>query len=215
MRKFTIIFLLPITFSLIAFAWLSFSKTGKKINAFHGPKVSRTYKFSSAELLKLQWKAVSAKSFTKQNHFDTSICFLVDMSLPANHKRFFVYDFSRDTILNSGLVAHGNCNQYWLQGRKYGNEIGCGCTSFGKYKIGNSYYGRFGLAFKLYGLERTNSNAFKRYVVLHSHSCVPDKEVAEEICQSNGCPTVSPNFLKQLEPMIKNSKRPILLWMFE
>jgi hypothetical protein len=137
------------------------------------------------------------------------------MSLPANHKRFFVYDLDKDTIQNSGLVTHGNCNQYWLEGRKYGNEIGCGCTSLGKYKIGNSYYGRFGLAFKLYGLEKTNSNAFKRYVVLHSHSCVPDKEVAEEICQSNGCPTVSPEFLEKLTTIIRNLRSPVLLWIFE
>lgn len=214
MRKITITFLLLVSFSLIAFAWLSFTKTGKRI-AFHGPSLTKVYNVPSKEFLKLHSKAIAAKSFIKQNHFDTSICFLIDMSLPANHKRFFVYDLAKDTIQNSGLVTHGNCNQYWLEGRRYGNEIGCGCTSLGKYKIGNSYYGRFGLAFKLYGLEKTNNNAFKRYVVLHSHSCVPDKEVVEEICQSNGCPTVSPNFLKLLEPMIRNSKRPIMLWMFE
>lgn len=215
MRKITLTFLLLTLFSLIAFAGLSFTKTGKRIVAFHGPRFTRVYSVPSKELLKLRSKASAAKAFTKQNHFDTSLCFLIDMSLPANHKRFFVYDLAKDTIQNSGLVTHGNCNQYWLEGRRYGNEIGCGCTSLGKYKIGNSYAGRFGLAFKLYGLEKTNSNAFKRYVVLHSHSCVPDKEMVEDICQSNGCPTVAPNFLKQLEPMIKTSARPIMLWIFE
>jgi hypothetical protein len=215
MRKFIITLLLFIVSSLITFAWLSFSKKSKRIIAYHGPKIVTTYKAPSKEFLKLKSKAFTIKAFIKQNHFDTSICFLIDMSLPANHKRFFVYDLSKDTIQISGLVAHGNCNQYWLEGRKYGNEIGCGCTSLGKYKIGNSYYGRFGLAFKLYGLEKTNSNAFNRYVVLHSHSCVPDKEVAEEICQSNGCPTVSPEFLKQLGPKIKFAKKPVLLWIFE
>ena len=215
MRKIAISFLLLIFFSSIALTWLSFSKTGRKIIAFHGPTISRTYKTPAKELLKLQSKAVTAKAFARQHYFDTTICFLIDMSLPANHNRFFVYNFYKDTIQRSGLVTHGNCNQYWLEGRKYGNEIGCGCTSLGKYKIGNSYYGRFGLAFKLYGLDETNSNAFKRFVVLHSHSCVPDKEVLEEICQSNGCPTVSPNFLKQLEAIISKSKKPVLLWMFE
>jgi hypothetical protein len=215
MRKITITFLLLLLFSLIAFAWLSFSKTGERIISIHASKPTSKNKVPSKEFLKLQSKASSAKAFVKQNYFDTSLCFLIDMSLPANHKRFFVYDLSKDTIQNSGLVAHGNCNQYWLEGRKYGNEVGCGCTSLGKYRIGNSYYGRFGLAFKLYGLDKTNSNAFKRYVVLHSHSCVPDKEVAEEVCQSNGCPMVAPNFLKQLEIIIKTSKKPVLLWIFD
>lgn len=215
MRKITLKFLLLISFALIALAWLSFTKTGRKVFALHGPKLSRTYKTPSKEFLKIQSKAVSAKAFIKQNHFDTAICFLVDMSLPANHNRFFVYNFSKDSIRISGLVAHGNCNQYWLEGRKYGNEIGCGCTSLGKYRIGKSYYGRFALAFKLYGLEKTNSNAFNRFVVLHSHDCMTDHEVTEEVCKSNGCPMVSPIFLKRLESLIKTSTRPIMLWIFD
>src|SRR5574337_608920 len=206
MQKITITFLLLILFSLITLAWLSFSKKEKRIHALSGIKISTPHKPSpSTDFLKLQSKSVSARAFIKQNHFNNSICFLIDMSLPANRKRFFVFDLENDSIQTSGLVAHGNCNQYWLEGRKYGNEIGCGCTSLGKYKIGKSYYGRFGLAFKLYGLDNTNSNAFDRTVVLHAHDCIPDHEVREEVCQSNGCPTVSPDFLKQLEPMIKNA----------
>jgi len=103
----------------------------------------------------------------------------------------------------------------WLEGRKYSNEPGCGCTSLGKYKIGNPYNGRFGLAFKLYGLDETNNNAFKRFVVLHSHGCVPETEVQDEICQSDGCPTVSPQFFQQLKPLINRSPKPVLLWIFE
>jgi hypothetical protein len=81
--------------------------------------------------------------------------------------------------------------------------------------VGNSYTGRFGLAFKLHGLDKTNNNAFARFVVLHSHSCVPETEVNDEICQSNGCPTVSPGFLQQLNSIIKTSKKPVLLWIYE
>lgn len=215
MRRPTISFLLPLLLATLAFGWLSYSKTGKKAFAFYRPKIKTNYQFPSKEILKLQTKASTAKDFIKQQSFDTSFCFLIDMSLPANRKRFFVYDLIRDTIQNSGLVAHGNCNQYWLEGRKYANEVGCGCTSLGKYKVGNSYYGKFGLAFKLYGLDKTNSNAYKRYVVLHSHDCMPNSEVDEEVCQSNGCPMVSPEFLKQLEPLIKNAVRPVLLWIFD
>lgn len=215
MKKITITLLLLVLLSLIAFSWISLSKNGKRVLAHYGPKIHATYVLPSAEYIKIQSKAFEARAFVKQNHFDTSICFLVDMALPANHKRFFVYDLSKDTIVNAGLVAHGNCNQYWLEGRKYGNQIGCGCTSLGKYRIGNAYYGKFGLAFKLYGLDQTNSNAFNRFVVLHAHECIPDHEVVEEVCQSNGCPMVSPRFLNNLNAIVRNSKRPILLWISE
>lgn len=198
---------------LIAFEALSFSKPMEKNIAVS--KAIIILKNSSKEFLKLQSKAVAAKKIIQQKNFEPSFCFLIDMNLPANRKRFFIYDFKKDTIMNSGLVTHGNCNQYWLEGRKYSNDVGCGCTSLGKYKIGSFYEGRFGSAFKLHGLDSSNSNAFKRYVVLHSHSCVPENETGDNICQSNGYPTVAPSFLKQLEPMIKKAKKPVLLWIFD
>jgi hypothetical protein len=76
------------------------------------------------------------------------------------------------------------------------------------------YNADFGLAHKLYGPEKTNSNTFKRYVVLHAYECVPGYEVADEICQSDGCPTVSPGFLKQLKTSISRSSKPMLLWTY-
>ena len=160
-------------------------------------------------------KSVEAFSFLKKNEYNQTVCFFIDMTLPSGQNRFFVYDIVKDTIRNSGLVTHGRCDQMWLEGRKYSNEPGCGCSSLGKYKVGYSYNGTFGLAYKLYGLDKTNNNAFKRFVVLHSHECVPGNEVQDEICQSDGCPTVSPQFLQQLKPIINQSGKPILLWIFE
>jgi hypothetical protein len=93
--------------------------------------------------------------------------------------------------------------------------VGCGCTSLGRYRIGQSYHGQFGLAFKLHGLDKTNDNAYKRFVVLHSHECVPETPIEDEICQSDGCPTVAPGFLQQLKPIITASNKPVLLWIFE
>jgi hypothetical protein len=180
--------------------WIGYSK------APHKPPVS--------SFEKSREKAKEAKNFVQQNNYNESICFLVDMSIPSGQNRFFVYGLKKDTLQNSGLVTHGRCNEYWLQGRKYGNKVGCGCTSLGKYKIGYSYNGKFGLAFKLYGLEKTNDKAFARFVVLHAHDCVPETEVKDEICQSDGCPTVAPGFLQQLKPVINKSKKPILLWIY-
>ena len=198
---------------LVAMAprWLKAKHPGKVSGM---STVSTVHKRVDAISAQLQLKAKEARTFVLKNSFNTQFCFLIDMSLPSGHNRFFVYDLKRDSIWQSGLVTHGNCNQQWLEGRKFGNDVGCGCTSLGKYRVGLSYMGRFGLAFKLYGLEGTNANAFARYVVLHSHSCVPASETADDICQSNGCPTVSPTFLHYLEPLIKSSRKPVLLWIW-
>ncbi len=163
----------------------------------------------------LKQKATEARTFIHSKNYNDQVCLMIDMSLPSGQKRFFVYDLKKDSIKNAGVVTHGRCNQQWLEGRKYSNEPGCGCSSLGKYKIGYSYKGKFGLAYKLYGLDKTNNNAFNRYVVLHAHECVPETEVKDDICQSDGCPTVSPGYLQQLKPIIDKSSKPVLLWIFE
>jgi hypothetical protein len=199
---------------LIAISWFPKTAFWKKTKAQHLPKASAPAK-SPALNPKLKDKAGEAKAFVKSNNYNTDKCFLIDMSQPSGSKRFYIYDLQKDTLQNAGLVAHGNCFEYWLEGRRYSNVVGSGCTSLGKYKIGVAYTGKWGYSYKLHGLEKTNNNALERTVVLHAHSCVSETETTDEICQSNGCPTVSSNFLKGLKTIINNSKKPVLLWIYE
>ena len=200
---------------LLLFSWFTSSGIWKRTKANNSIHTNKDYDLGNTTVEKLKKKSTEVASFLKKNGYNESVCFFIDMSLPSGQNRFFIYDIANDSIQRSGLVTHGRCNQLWLEGRKYSNLRGCGCTSLGKYKIGYSYHGTFGLAYKLYGLDKTNNNAFKRFVVLHSHECVPETEVQDEICQSDGCPTVSPGFLKELKPLIAGSPKPILLWIFE
>lgn len=150
------------------------------------------------------------------NRYSSNWIFLIDMKQSSGKARFQIYDLNKKQVVKTGLVTHGRCNKIWLQGRSYSNEIGSGCSSLGTYKIGASYTGRFGLAYKLHGLSGTNSNAYARYVVLHAMDCVPDRETDPlPICQSDGCPAVSPAFLKHLQTIIKQESKPILLHIFE
>ena len=163
----------------------------------------------------LQLKALAARKFIRQKGYNSNYCFLIDMGLPSGQKRFFIYDLQKDSIRLAALVAHGNCFEYWLEGRRYSNVVGSGCTSLGKYKVGNAYTGKWGYSYKLHGLDSSNNNAFERTVVLHGHSCVPETEVSDDICQSNGCPTVNPAFLLELKRIINGSAKPLLLWIYD
>lgn len=196
-------------------AWLMLSDHWQRTKAMHFAQTSIHHSTSSATLTKVKNKAAEAKSYVKEKGLNADVCFLADMSLPSGEPRLFVYHFKKDSVINSGLVTHGRCNETWLEGRRYSNTPGSGCTSLGRYKTGYAYKGRFGLAYKLHGLDKTNNKAFERYVVLHSHDCVPETAVADDICQSDGCPTVSPGFLQYLKPIIDKSGKPVLLWVFE
>lgn len=154
--------------------------------------------------------------FTKQKGLDQEICFIVDLSQHNGKKRFFVYNMKKDSILDAGLVAHGNCMAEYLPEVQYSNVNGSQCSSFGRYKVGMRYTGQYGKAFKLHGLDSTNSLAFERSIVIHAKPCIPETEsYPQQICNSQGCPSVAPGFLNRLDQYITKAKKPILLWVMD
>ncbi|RYE22357.1 MAG: hypothetical protein EOP51_13460 [Sphingobacteriales bacterium] len=163
---------------------------------------------------KLQAISSNIKAFSLAKGYNPRIAFLVDMSIPSGRNRFFVYNMQKDSIEIAGLVTHGYGSPN--AGIEFSNIPGSYCSSLGKYKVGKSYEGRFGLAFKLHGLDKTNDKAFERFVVLHAHECVPVKEIEPlTICESQGCPTVAPGFLQKLKSYIEISDQPILLNIYQ
>jgi hypothetical protein len=159
--------------------------------------------------------ASKINKYAAQHGYSTKYCFLVDMTLPSGRNRFFVYDLEKNSAVYSGLVAHGSCNQMFLSHPRFSNAPKCGCTSLGKYKVGEFYRGHYGKSFRLYGLDNCNSNAYKRAVVIHGYDCVPDKEIYPRVlCNSLGCVMVSYNFFDQLSRIIEKSEKPIVLWVY-
>ncbi|HEY4287708.1 MAG TPA: murein L,D-transpeptidase catalytic domain family protein [Puia sp.] len=171
---------------------------------------------SPNELYRLSAKAAVQKVFLQKHGYNTGPCFLVDMRLPSGKNRFFVYDLRKDSIVLAGLVAHGAGAANFSATPSFSNISGSGCTSLGKYRIGYPYQGQFGRAYKLYGLDATNDQAFARNVVLHSFTRVPEGETYPyPICNSLGCAMVAPGFLQKLQPLIDRSGKPVLLWIFD
>ena len=202
-------------FALIALSWFSPTSNYEKKATRLSVQNNETPLQSGNSQVKLKSIAAAARLFVRDKKFTETVCFLINLSLPSGQNRFFIYNLTKDTLEAAGLVAHGNCFENSLEGRRYSNVVGSGCSSLGKYKIGNSYNGKFGYSYKLYGLEGTNNKAFERTVVLHAHTCIPASEVADDICQSNGCPMVSPSFLQDLKKIINHSAKPVLLWIYE
>ena len=175
-----------------------------------------THKVNEATLQRLKQQASSVIPYVTKKHFNSNVCFFVDMSIASGKKRFFVYDLAGDSVIKEGLVAHGSCDAGFQIDPSFSNRPNTGCSALGKYKIGGCYQGTFGLAFKLHGLDSSNSNAFDRNIVLHAYDCVPDDETyPSPLCNSRGCPMVSPGFLDQIKPIINKSSKPILLWIYQ
>lgn len=162
-------------------------------------------------------KLWEADDYCWDNDLNTEIGIFIDLGMNSGYFRCWVIGYSDGVIRSRGLVAHGSGKANWLPTgtRKYSNEKGSLLSSLGKYKTGTSYKGEYGLAYKLYGMEASNSNAYSRAIVLHAHNDIPDVQSTKALFQSWGCPTVSRSFLKQLQSLIDNSEKPLLVWIFD
>ncbi|AXG73116.1 peptidase [Flavobacterium arcticum] len=196
---------------LLLFSFFSCADANKKET--NQPIVEKDYSTTHAEAL----------TFCKANNFCADYYFLIDMSIHSGKNRFYTYSFKENKIVDKKLVTHGSCDAYEpnstkYQKAKYSNRAESHCSSKGKYKIGKRDYSSWGINVKywLHGLEESNSNAKDRVVVLHSWDAVADVEIYPTYSPlSWGCPAVSNNFMKQLDAKLKQTDKPVLLWIID
>lgn len=173
--------------------------------------------------LKTKEKAQSALAYNKKFGFNERFCILIDMSIHSGLKRFVVWNFKKDTIVYSFLVGHGCCDNSWNDNEsaakaKFSNEDGSHCSSIGKYKIGERARSDWGVNIKhvLHGLDKTNNNARKRFIVFHSWEVVSDEEIYPEGTPEGwGCPTISNKSFHLIDKILQKSEKPVLMWIYQ
>ena len=168
-----------------------------------------------ADVSKIHQKAKAAKAFVKQKGMNANWCILIDFSYDLYTKRMFIYDLKADKILKTALVSHGFGEGNTVDHVEFSNVPGSLCSSEGKYRIGIRSYSNFGVHFhyKLHGLEKTNNNAFKRLVVLHSYEYA---YCDWPTTASAGCPVVCDEIMNYIDSKIKAStNKSVLLWIFK
>jgi len=138
--------------------------------------------------------------------FNKHHALLVDMSQPSNADRMMVYDIQRQQVGFSARVMHGEGSGA-ESATRFSNHLGSHKSSLGRYVIVGSYQGKFGGAYRLAGLDETNSNALARSIVLHHSAYVRE----DRIGRSDGCPAVSPQALELMKPYLQQGT---LLWIY-
>lgn len=174
------------------------------------------------DLIKTKKKAEEALVFCKSKKMNTDFCILIDMSLHSGLSRFIIWDFKEQKISNKYLVGHGCGRNSWSSDEskdnpKFSNEDGSHLSALGKYKLGERGRSDWGIHVKylMHGLEETNNNALKRFIVFHSWELMSDEEVYPKGSSEGwGCPTISNNAMKELDPIIQNSEKPLLMWIY-
>ena len=126
---------------------------------------------------------------------------VIDFSKHNSKERFFIIDMQSGYV-ESYLTAHGKKSDPKHTGyaTSFSNEDGSNKTSLGLYKTAETYYGQNGYSLKLDGLSTTNSNARKRYIVIHGASYVRPGNL---IGRSLGCPAVEERYHADLIDRLK------------
>ena len=174
-------------------------------------------------LIKTKKKAEEALQFCKSKKMNTDFCILIDMSLHSGVNRFVIWDFKQNKISGKYLVGHGCGTNSWSRDEskenpEFSNEDGSHLSSLGKYQLSERGHSDWGINVKylMQGLEETNSNALKRFIVFHSWNLMSDKEVFPDGSPEGwGCPTISNNAMREIDPMIQNSGKAVLMWIYQ
>lgn len=161
-----------------------------------------------------------AKSYCQKNNLNKDKFILIDLDLHSGLKRFFVYDLKSKKKTKSYMVSHGCGDHMWSwtsskEKAPISNEPDSHCSSVGKYVIGSRGVSQWGIKvnYVLIGKDKTNSNAIKRAIVLHSWEKISSDEVYPKGTPEGwGCPAVSNESMKEIDVILKANKK-MLLWV--
>jgi hypothetical protein len=129
---------------------------------------------------------------------------IIDFDQPSINYRMYVIDVNLGNV-DSYLVAHG-INSGDLYAEYFSNAIDSYMSSLGMYLTGDPYIGINGLSMRLFGQDKTNSNAYIRDIVLHGASYVSQEFIQEtgRLGRSDGCTAVEEQYSADLINKLQN-----------
>lgn len=162
---------------------------------------------SNIKPMDMKAKTEELKAYCARNGYNTDYAILVDYGRTSLQRRIFVYDFRQDKIVMRSLAGHGAGGCSTVLRADFSNAHGSHCSSLGHYMVGRNrmMYNRPCVpAFELIGLDKTNSNAHERGILIHP-SAWP---------LSWGCVTMPVHRYHQLSEFLK-TQRNVIMWVYE
>ncbi|MBR5853150.1 MAG: murein L,D-transpeptidase catalytic domain family protein [Alistipes sp.] len=150
--------------------------------------------------------------------YNTRIAIFIDLARHSGRNRFVVWDFEREKPILICPVSHGSGSERSHVRSAYArvsNEDGSHLSSIGRALIAERYEGRYGVAYRLDGLDESNSNLRTRCVVLHGWEHTTSFPIWPiPTVGSFGCPVLSKKMMQRVDEILKNENR-VVLDMFD
>ncbi|MEK2643722.1 murein L,D-transpeptidase catalytic domain family protein [Bdellovibrio sp. BCCA] len=137
---------------------------------------------------------------------------IVDFGSPSSQRRFYLINLKTGDV-NKYYVSHGLGSGSTDIPTKFSNIKDSKQTSLGMYLTGEVYQGHYGNTLRMYGLERSNDEAYNRDIVLHGAWYVGEDFINStnertgqkygRLGVSWGCPAVSRAIADKIIPLLK------------
>ena len=159
-------------------------------------------------------RAEALREFCRKEGYNTKVALFVDLSRHSGRRRFIAWDMVRNAPIFLCPVSHGSGAQRSHVRSAYArisNEDGSHLSSLGRALVAERYMGRYGVAYRLDGLDASNSNLRPRCVVLHgwehttSYPIYPIPTVG-----SFGCPVLSRKMMRRVDELLQNEDRVVI-----
>lgn len=159
-------------------------------------------------------RAEELLQFCKERGYNQRVALLVDLSRHSGRRRFVVWDFERHKPIITCPVSHGSGSRRSHVRSAYArlsNDDGSHLSSIGRALIAERYEGRYGISYRLDGLDATNSNLRSRCVVLHGWSKTTSYPIFPLATTGSwGCPVLSERMMRAVDDVLKSESRVVL-----
>ncbi len=159
-------------------------------------------------------RASELLDFCQKEGYNCHIALFVDLSRHSGRRRFVAWSFERNAPMFICPVSHGSGSarsHVRSAFARLSNEDGSHLSSVGRALVAERYVGCYGVAYRLDGLDSTNSNLRSRCVVLHgwkhTTSC-PTWPIAAT--GSFGCPVLSRRMMARVDMLLREERDVVL-----
>jgi hypothetical protein len=159
-------------------------------------------------------RAKELAEYCHREGYNTRVALFVDLSRHSGRRRFVAWDMARMVPIFTAPVSHGSGSErshVRSAYARFSNEDGSHLSSLGRAVVAERYEGRYGVAYRLDGLEATNSNLRSRCVVLHGWEHTTSYPVwPRATVGSFGCPVLSRRMMARVDELLRQEKGVIL-----
>lgn len=163
-------------------------------------------------------RATEADAYCRDGGYNQRVVLLWDLSMHSGRRRFVVWNLADDRVEYAFVASHGSGSSRSHIPSAYAevsNEDGSHLSSVGRALVGERYEGRYGVAYRLDGLDETNSQMRRRCIVLHGwHYTTSFPVWPLPTVGSWGCPVLSRRAMDILDKILQREER-VLLWIYK